>query len=93
MLAAYKLYKNQRGRYISFELDVEENVYRTYLIGRKGIYSFVSSVKPENEDNVVKKLNLTLASEEEHAKIALFRSNENLKMNIDGDLIADLFNG
>jgi len=83
MLSSYKVYKNKRGRFISFELEEKSNQYATFLIGKNGKYSFVTYVDMDNEDNFINKLGLKLADEIEHAKIALYRSSTNMVLNID----------
>lgn len=78
MLSSYKVYKNPRGRFISFELKEKTNQYVTFLIGKNGKHSFITYVDIENEKDFIEKLNLTIADDVEHAKIALYRSNESM---------------
>ncbi len=78
MLSSYKVYKNPRGRFVSFELKEKTNQYVTFLIGRNGKHSFITYVDIGNEEDFIKKLNLTVASDVEHAKVALYRSNTNM---------------
>jgi len=85
MLSSYKVYKNPRGRFVSFELKETTNQYVTFLIGRNGKHSFITYVDIENEKGFIEKLNLTIADEIEHAKIALYRSNENMIVCTDED--------
>jgi len=85
MLSSYKVYKNPRGRFISFELKKETNQYITFLIGKNGKHSFITYVDIENEEDFIKKLDLTIADEVEHAKIALYRSNENMAVYVNDE--------
>ncbi len=82
MLTEFKLYKNDRGRFVSFELVEDRSHYSTYLIGRGGQHSFISFVHVKNFDAFVEKLKLKEADETELALAALYRSNDFLNLDM-----------
>ena len=79
MLSSFKLFKNKRGRFVSFELDENKNHYEAYFITKQGRHSFITYVLVDNEQEYIDKLELKEASEVEHIKAVLYRINSDLE--------------
>lgn len=78
MLKNYILYKNQRNRFISLELEDDKHSYNAYIISRHGYHRYIGNVNSSNISFYVDTLKLVKASDTEHALNALYRINDDL---------------
>jgi len=72
MLKPFKIFKNKRDRFISFEL--QDNKYVAYLLDKNGNYNFITLIDINNEKDYIKKLNLTIVNEIEHTKTIFYKN-------------------
>ncbi len=73
MLESYKLYKNNRNRFVSLEQEDGWDYYKVYMIGRRGTHKFIKFIDVKDESKYVGDLKLQEATEVEYALNALYR--------------------
>lgn len=80
MLQQYKLFKNERNRFISLELEDGKKKYKAYFINKNGTYKSITTISPQYINDFKEALRLTEASEAEHAIAALYRSDPSFEI-------------
>ena len=81
MLESYKLYKNDRGRFISLEQNKGWPHYKAYMISKSGKHRFIKFIDIGDEASFITKLKLVEASQVEYALNALYRASPELEAN------------
>lgn len=80
MLESYKLYKNKRGKFVSFELREGWTHYELRYVNHRGRHKFIRFVEVGDEYALIESLKLVEATPAEQALNALYISSSELEV-------------